>query len=56
LSVEVSDELLSRYSISSYPTVVLIDREGKVASYEIGARGEAALRADLKKLGLEAKQ
>jgi hypothetical protein len=27
-----------QYSISSYPTVVLIDREGKVASYEIGAR------------------
>jgi len=56
LSVEVSDELLSRYSISSYPTVVLIDRAGNVASYEIGARGEAALREDLKKLGLAAKQ
>ncbi|HEV8148231.1 MAG TPA: redoxin domain-containing protein [Bryobacteraceae bacterium] len=53
--ITLSDETLAAYSISSYPTVVLIDREGKVASYEIGARGEAALRADLKKLGLTAK-
>jgi len=32
--------------------VVLIDREGKIASYEVGARGEAALRSDLQKLGI----
>jgi thiol-disulfide isomerase/thioredoxin len=52
--VALSHEAVAGYSISSYPTVVLIDREGKVASYEIGARGEAALRADLEKLGLSA--
>jgi thiol-disulfide isomerase/thioredoxin len=52
--VALSNEALAAYSISSYPTVVLIDRTGNVASYEIGARGEAALRADLAKLGLSA--
>ncbi len=50
--VQLSDETLAAFSVSSYPTVVLIDRAGKVASYEIGARGEAALRADLEKLGV----
>jgi hypothetical protein len=32
----------------------MIDRDGIVASYEAGARGEAALRADLAKLGIGA--
>jgi thiol-disulfide isomerase/thioredoxin len=46
-------ELMSALSVNSFPTVVLIDKEGKIASYEVGARGEEALRADLKKLGIE---
>ena len=44
-------ELIAKLSVNSLPTTVLIDREGKIASYEVGARGEAALRADLEKLG-----
>jgi outer membrane lipoprotein-sorting protein len=42
-------------AVTSWPTVVVIDRDGKIASYEAGARGEAALRVDLKKAGLETK-
>jgi len=41
-------------SLTAWPTVVLIDRDGNVASYEVGTRGEAALREDLKKLGIGA--
>ena len=50
--VMAGDSLVSELSVNAFPTVVLIDREGKIASYEVGARGEAALRADLAKLGL----
>ncbi len=42
-------------AVTSWPTIVVIDRDGKIASYEAGARGESALRADLKKAGLETK-
>ncbi len=45
-------DLVAALSVNAFPTVVLVDREGKVAVYEVGALGEAALRADLKKLGL----
>jgi len=38
--------------LSAWPTLVLIDRDGRIASYEVGERGEAALREDLKKLGI----
>jgi thiol-disulfide isomerase/thioredoxin len=50
-----TDNLLSALSVTALPTMVLIDREGNIASYEVGARGEAALRADLAKLGLSSK-
>jgi thiol-disulfide isomerase/thioredoxin len=50
--IDESSELVSKLAVSAFPTVVLIDREGKIASYEVGARGEAALRADLEKLGI----
>ena len=46
--------IVAELSLTAFPTVVLIDREGKIASYEVGARGEAALREDLKKLGIAA--
>ncbi len=39
-------------SVTSFPTIVLIDRDGKIVSYEVGARGELALREDLKKAGI----
>ena len=47
-----SHDLVTLLAINAFPTVVLIDREGKVVSYEVGARGEAALREDLAKLGI----
>jgi thiol-disulfide isomerase/thioredoxin len=49
-----SNDLVSMLSVNAFPTVVLIDREGKIVSYEVGARGEAALRSDLAKLGVGA--
>jgi thiol-disulfide isomerase/thioredoxin len=54
LQVNDTAELVAGLSVNAFPTVVLIDRDGKVASYEAGARGEAALRADLAKLGIGA--
>jgi thiol-disulfide isomerase/thioredoxin len=53
--VEEGAEVVASMAVNAFPTVVLIDREGKVASYEVGARGEAALRADLEKLGITQK-
>jgi thiol-disulfide isomerase/thioredoxin len=41
------------YSVNAFPTVVLIDREGKIAFYHVGAASESALRENLAKLGLE---
>ena len=52
LHVSVDDEILKSLSVNAYPTLVLIDREGKVALYEIGAKSESALRAALAKAGL----
>lgn len=46
--------LLRSLSISAYPTLVLVDREGKVALYEVGAQPESALRAALAKQGIKA--
>jgi hypothetical protein len=38
--------------VNSLPTTVLIDRDGKIATYQAGARDEAEWRADLAKLGI----
>jgi len=48
-----NSEILKSLAVNSYPTLVLIDREGKVALYEIGAKSEQALRAALAKQGME---
>jgi outer membrane lipoprotein-sorting protein/peroxiredoxin len=45
--------LMTDLAVTAFPTTVLIDREGNIVSYEAGARGEAALRNDLAKLGLK---
>lgn len=50
------DDLVAELSINAFPTMLLIDRDGKVAAYEVGARGEAGLRKDLAKMGLGDKQ
>lgn len=52
VQVDESNDLLAKLAVNAFPTTVLIDRKGNVASYEVGARGEAALRADLAKLGI----
>jgi len=51
-SIDDGAAIVAELSLTAFPTVVLIDRDGKIASYEVGARGEAALREDLKKLGI----
>ena len=47
-----SDVMLS-YSVTAFPTVVLIDADGKIVFYHVGAGGDKALRESLAKLGLE---
>jgi thiol-disulfide isomerase/thioredoxin len=42
------------YSVTAYPTVVLLDREGKIVLYHVGAGSEKDLRANLASLGLAA--
>ena len=43
-----SPDLVSMLSVNAFPTVVLMDpRDGKIVSYEVGARGEPALRTGI---------
>ncbi len=53
-SIEEGAATVAELSLTAFPTIVLIDRDGRIASYEVGARGEAALREDLRKLGIGA--
>jgi thiol-disulfide isomerase/thioredoxin len=41
-----------QYSVKALPTVVLIDREGKIVLYHVGTGSESELREKLAKLGL----
>ena len=41
------------YSVTAYPTLVLIDREGMIVFYHVGAGSEKELRESLAKLGIE---
>ncbi len=43
--------VLESYSVTAFPTVVLIDRDGKIALYHVGSGSEADLRAALASLG-----
>jgi thiol-disulfide isomerase/thioredoxin/outer membrane lipoprotein-sorting protein len=45
--------VLADYEVKGYPTFVLIDRDGKVAAYEIGIGGEEMLRGMLEKVGVK---
>jgi thiol-disulfide isomerase/thioredoxin len=54
VAVSDADDLLSGLSVNSFPTTVLVGRDGDVVSYQVGARGEAALREELAKLGIGA--
>jgi len=53
LQITAEDELLKSLSVNAFPTLILIDRTGKVALYEVGAKGETALRAALAKQGIK---
>jgi thiol-disulfide isomerase/thioredoxin len=46
--------ILEDYQVNAFPTFVLIGPDGKVAAYEVGFGGEAALRAIMEKAGLKA--
>jgi thiol-disulfide isomerase/thioredoxin len=46
-------QVIADLSVTGFPTLVLIDREGNIASYEVGARTENDLRSDLAKLGVK---
>ena len=48
--------LAAVFAAKSFPQYVLINREGRVASQQNGAGGEAALRRMLRKAGLESKK
>jgi len=54
LQLDADDEALKFLSVHAYPTVILIDRAGKVAFYDIGAKSEATLRIALAKTGIKA--
>lgn len=46
-------ETPQNYGVNAYPTVVLIDQEGKIVAYHVGTGSEDLLRENLAKLGLE---
>jgi thiol-disulfide isomerase/thioredoxin len=46
-----SGEMQQSYSVSAFPTVVLIDRQGKIVVYHVGSGSETELREGLAKLG-----
>ena len=48
--------VLESYSVTAFPTLVLIDRDGNIALYHVGSGSEAELRAALAKLGLTTTQ
>ncbi len=52
LQLDADDEALKSLAVNAYPTLVLIDRTGKVAFYDVGVKGETSLRAALAKIGI----
>ena len=42
-----------QYKVEGIPTLVVIDREGKIAAHFVGVRTEAVLREALKKAGIQ---
>jgi len=56
IRVEDTSNLVKKLSVNAFPTQVIVDRDGKVSTYEVGVQGEAALRADLAALGIGARK
>ena len=51
--VDSAKSLTREFGVRVLPTVVVLDREGKVASYLVGAHSEEDLRAAVKQAGIE---
>jgi len=45
-------DIADDYLATAYPTLVLVDRAGKIVFYNSGAGAEAALRKSLAEVGL----
>jgi peroxiredoxin/outer membrane lipoprotein-sorting protein len=50
--VDEEQEAMKLYHVGAIPTTVVIDREGKIASYQVGTSSENELRAVLRTLGI----
>jgi peroxiredoxin len=50
--LDQKSEVGRQYKVSGIPTLVIIDREGKIAAHYVGVRNEETLREGLKKAGL----
>jgi len=50
----IRDNDVLPFQVTSLPTYIVIDRDGKVVAYQIGSEGESALRDALAKGGLKA--
>jgi len=51
--IDDNSPLLTALSVNAFPTTVLIDRDGNIAAYEVGAQGDKPLRTALSSLGLK---
>ena len=50
--LDQKSEVGRQYKVSGIPTLVIIDRDGKIAAHYVGVRNEETLREGLKKAGL----
>ena len=50
VATDARTEVLKKYAVTAYPTVVLIDQDGKIEFYHVGAGSEQLLRSRLEKL------
>jgi thiol-disulfide isomerase/thioredoxin len=50
--LDPSTEVGRNYQVAGIPTLVIIDRQGKIAAHYVGVRSEAVLRDALKRAGL----
>lgn len=53
--VDTSRKVWQQYQVEIIPVTIVVDRSGKIVSYDVGVRGEGELRATLEKAGLGAK-
>ena len=50
--IDWESRVSQQYFVSSLPTVVIIDREGRISSYLVGLHPEERLRSELRKVGI----